>query len=400
MCGSDSLSHPPRIFISYAQYDSNHTARVLEFAYALAADGLAVELDQFHRHEFIDWPRWCAERLDPANTDFVLMVCSLEYRRRIEGQVAHDVGRGVFWEGNLIYGALYRAKANERFVPILFDNEPESALPPVVANWNRFHLHRFGIETGDQGYEDLYRLLTGQPSTAKPNRGTLKRLPPRPAPAARGPEPDAAEIPPTRGAAAPTHSAAASRGVWIFGSLLLLFLIAVFTFAPPTLPEYKQRILALCAALLTGLLGWFLSGEIGLRLDALASRFGDIAVRTSGGLALFVLVLGWWLSPLAPVASSQSSIEDSHLPPPMQSQALAGTIRNARTGEPLSDVQVSLAAYGRTVQSDALGRFRLQVEGPDQASVELMARKPGYQVHEQYATLGNTSLDVDLEEAP
>ncbi|AHF05480.1 hypothetical protein MARPU_08505 [Marichromatium purpuratum 984] len=400
MRGSDSLSHPPRIFISYAQYDADHTARVLELAYALATDGLAVELDQFHRHELIDWPRWCAERLDPANTDFVLMVCSLEYRRRIEGQIAHDVGRGVFWEGDLIYGSLYRAKANERFVLVLLDDTPENALPPVVASWNRFRLHRFGIETGDQGYEALYRLLTGQPTTAKPSLGPLKRLPPRPAPAAHRPGPDVAEMAPTRGAAVLVDSAALSRGVWIFGSLLLLFLVAVFTFAPASLPEYKQRILALCAALLAGLLGWFLSGEIGLRLDALASRFGDLAVRASGGLALFVLVLGWWLSPLAPVASSQSSIENGYPPPLMQPQALAGTIRNAHSGAPLSGVQVSLAAYGLTVESDALGRFRLQVEKPDQTSVELMARKPGYQVHEQYATLGNTSLDIDLKETP
>jgi len=77
---------------------------------------------------------------------------------------------------------------------------------------------------------------------------------------------------------------------------------------------------------------------------------------------------------------------------------LAGNIRNAKTGEPVPGVQVSLPEYGIRAQSDALGRFRMQVEVPYQASVELMARKPGYQPHEQYATMGNRSLDVDLEE--
>jgi hypothetical protein len=51
---------------------------------------------------------------------------------------------------------------------------------------------------------------------------------------------------------------------------------------PNPLPEYKHRILALCAALLAGLFGWFLSGEIGLRIEALQSRFGDLAVRAGG----------------------------------------------------------------------------------------------------------------------
>jgi tetratricopeptide (TPR) repeat protein len=193
MSEGDSPSNPPRIFISYAQYDPAHAARVLELAYALEADGLAVELDQFHGQELIDWPRWCAERLDPENTDFVLMVCSAEYRRRIEGKVDVDSGRGVFWEGNLIYGYLYRAKANERFVPVLFDDAPRSCLPPVVANWNSFPLRRFGLETGDQGYEDLYRLLTGQPATPRPVRGSPKKLPPRalpsPGPAASAVKP-------------------------------------------------------------------------------------------------------------------------------------------------------------------------------------------------------------------
>jgi hypothetical protein len=177
---------PPRVFISYAQYEPAHSAQVLTLAHALAGDGLAVELDQFHGHETVDWPRWCDERLRPENTDFVLMVCTAEYRRRIEGRVELDEGRGVFWEGSLIYGYLYRAKANERFVPLLLDEEPGDSLPPAVANWNHFRLRGFGLHSADQGYEDLYRLLTGQPGTLKPERGALVRLPPRPVPPLEG----------------------------------------------------------------------------------------------------------------------------------------------------------------------------------------------------------------------
>jgi hypothetical protein len=97
------------------------------------------------------------------------------------------------------------------------------------------------------------------------------------------------------------HQSLATR---VFGGLLLLFLFGVFIFAPATLPEYKHRILAVCAALLAGLFGWFLSGDIGVHIEALKSRFGNVAIRATGGLALFVLVLVWWLSPLAPVTST------------------------------------------------------------------------------------------------
>ena len=160
-----------------------------------------------------------------------------------------------------------------------------------------------------------------------------------------------------------------------------------------------MRRLALCAALLAGLFGWFLSGEIDLRLEAMRSRFGEFAVRASGGLSLFVLVLLWWLSPLAPVASvSNGSQTGGAAESAIQLQTLAGNIRNHKTGEPLAGVQVSLPEYGIAVRSDILGHFEMQVEGPYQGNVELMARHPDYLPREKYATLGNQSLDINLEE--
>jgi len=188
MSQEEAARTPPRVFISYAQYEPEHAGRVLALAQALAADGVDVELDQFHAHELVDWPRWCEERLRPENTDFVLLVCTAEYRRRIEGRVDLDQGRGVFWEGDLIYGDLYRAKANERFVPLLLDDEPESSLPPIVANWNHFRFRRFGLASRDSGYEALYRLLTGQPAISKPKPGQVVRLGPRPVPTATSPQ--------------------------------------------------------------------------------------------------------------------------------------------------------------------------------------------------------------------
>ncbi len=103
------------------------------------------------------------------------------------------------------------------------------------------------------------------------------------------------------------HAEHQSLGTWVFGGLLLLFLFGVFAFAPTTLPDYKHRILAVLTALFAGLFGWFLSGEIGIRIGFLKSSFGDVAIRATGSLALFVVVLVWWLGPLAPVTASKDS---------------------------------------------------------------------------------------------
>src|SRR5262245_52413356 len=155
------IARPVRVFISYSQHDpAEHSPRVLAFGNALLDDGIDVELDQYHQQELIDWPRWCEERLRTENSEFVLMICSAEYTRRIENRVAFDEGRGVFWEGNIIYNSLYKAKANERFIPVLFDDESENSLPSVVSGWTHFRVRAFGIASGDFGYTQLYRSLT------------------------------------------------------------------------------------------------------------------------------------------------------------------------------------------------------------------------------------------------
>jgi tetratricopeptide (TPR) repeat protein len=169
---------PPRIFVSYAQQSERHSEAVLALAQALNDDGLSVELDRYHQHELIDWPRWCEGQLKPEQSDFVLMICSAEYCRRIDNQVAWDVGRGVFWEGRLIYNAIYLAKANTRFIPVLLGDESDDAVPDVMQGWTRFRLHAFGSATADPGYLDLLRLLTRQPAIPRPIPGPPTLLPP------------------------------------------------------------------------------------------------------------------------------------------------------------------------------------------------------------------------------
>ncbi len=109
-------------------------------------------------------------------------------------------------------------------------------------------------------------------------------------------------------------------GTWVFGSLFFLFFVGVFVFAPETLPEFKQRMLAIASALLAGLFGYFLTGEMGLEIQSIKSRFGEMGVKATGGIAVFVLVLVWWLSPLAPVGSETAP------PPAKVIQIGSGTV--------------------------------------------------------------------------
>ncbi|MGO8673401.1 MAG: toll/interleukin-1 receptor domain-containing protein [Capsulimonadaceae bacterium] len=76
----------PTVFISYAHESDDHAARVLAFADQLVADGIDVLLDQYDPNPAEGWPVWMQLGLDRA--DFVLMVCSPAYQRRVMRQEA------------------------------------------------------------------------------------------------------------------------------------------------------------------------------------------------------------------------------------------------------------------------------------------------------------------------
>jgi len=93
---------------------------------------------------------------------------------------------------------------------------------------------------------------------------------------------------------------------WIFGTLLLVFILGVFVFAPSSLPPFKQRLLAFICALLAGFFAFFFTGTIGVTWRG---------VQATGGIGAFVLVLWWWSSGLAPVKVSQTTEPPDSGPP-------------------------------------------------------------------------------------
>jgi TIR domain len=155
----------PKVFISYSHDSPEHSARVLAFAWALRRKGIDVELDQFHGEEITDWPRWCNEQISRECSDFVVCICTAEYRRRIEGKVPPEKGKGVYWEGSLLDDDIYDAKGNRRLIPILFEDEPETSIPRFLRGWTFCRLHEFTLT--DTGYEHLLRILTRQAKVGK-----------------------------------------------------------------------------------------------------------------------------------------------------------------------------------------------------------------------------------------
>lgn len=157
------------VFISYSHDSAEHAERVLQFANQLRTHGIDAELDQYQTQPAQGWPRWCEEQLRPENSDFVLVICTRTYLERVEGKAPANEGRGVYWEGSILYNYLYGAKGDERFLLVLVDDDAEDFIPIPLRGYNRYRIRQFDL--ADQGYEDLYRTLTNQPKAAKPPVG-------------------------------------------------------------------------------------------------------------------------------------------------------------------------------------------------------------------------------------
>ena len=180
------MADAPRVFISYSHDSAEHADRVIALAYALCDDGIDVTLDRYvHPAPAEGWPRWMERNLDEAQ--FVLMVCTATYRRRVLGRERPGTGLGVHWEGNLIYNRIYHDQpSGSRFISILLPGSGPAHIPGPVQGHAYYRIATFDLT--DPGFEALYRHLTDQPATPRPDRGPIITLPPRPRPqTVRGP---------------------------------------------------------------------------------------------------------------------------------------------------------------------------------------------------------------------
>ena len=164
---------PPKVFISYSHDTIQHQERVLALADRLRGDGIDAEIDQYNASPPEGWPLWCERQIEDA--DFVLMVCTETYHRRVKGDEQPGQGRGVVWEAGIIRQILYDAgTVSDKFVPILFsDSSPEQIPRPIKgSSWH--------VVDREDGYKSLLRRLTQQPAFARPALGAMRALPARP----------------------------------------------------------------------------------------------------------------------------------------------------------------------------------------------------------------------------
>jgi hypothetical protein len=165
-------TRPDEVFISYSWDSEHHVATVLEISNRLRSEGVDCVLDQYEESPSEGWPRWMDRQIRDAQ--FVLMVCTENYYKKVMNETAANVGRGVKWEGGLIYQHIYNAGANNnKFIPVILKADDERFIPTPLQGATHYDLSTV------RGYERLYARLLGRPLADKPKLGSARPLPKR-----------------------------------------------------------------------------------------------------------------------------------------------------------------------------------------------------------------------------
>ena len=166
-----ALSPVPKLLISYSHDSRRHEDRVHRLADRLNADGFDTWIDQYSPAPSDGWRSWMETQI--RNADFVLLVCTDTYLRRVRKRDDSARSRGVLWEASLIHNLLYAGdKHIEKLIPILFDETLQPSIPPYS---NAMH---YQVDSAG-GLEDLYRHITDQPRFQVPLLQKLCPLPPK-----------------------------------------------------------------------------------------------------------------------------------------------------------------------------------------------------------------------------
>lgn len=147
---------PPKVFVCYSRESAEHDDLVLALADKLRSEGVDAWIDRYVTSPPEGWPAWIRNQV--VHADFVLLVCSAQFRRRFEGNFpgkTDHAHRAVAWEGLLASQLVYGDREqNARFIPVLLPGGTVQDIPVELRSSTLYGL--------PEQYEELYRRLVGE----------------------------------------------------------------------------------------------------------------------------------------------------------------------------------------------------------------------------------------------
>lgn len=151
----------PRVFVSYSHDDDEHRRRALLLTRRLRSVHVDAWIDRYVENDPpASWPHWMFQELE--RSDFVIMICTEIYKRRVQGQEVPGAGYGAAWEGSIITHNLYQGLAfaeTSPYIPVVFQQSDLAHIPYFVAGASHYL-----IDVDDNtGLDGLVRRLLHEP---------------------------------------------------------------------------------------------------------------------------------------------------------------------------------------------------------------------------------------------
>lgn len=159
----------PSVFISYSHDSDLHKHKVRDLSASLLSDGVDCTIDQYEAAPNKGWLQWMANQI--RESEYVILVCTETYQKRIEGREEEGIGRGVKWEGMHILNLIYRSDCqNTKFIPIIFESKDRIFIPDALISFTQFDLSQ------KAEYKNLNMFLWGELALDKPLLGEKRNF--------------------------------------------------------------------------------------------------------------------------------------------------------------------------------------------------------------------------------
>lgn len=149
----------PEVFISYSWDSEEHKKWVRELATRLRHDGVDVTLDQWHAQPGDKLPQFMERAI--RESDFVLIVCSSNYKLKSDGRTG-----GSGYEGDIMTGEALTDQTTRKFIPLLRSNEWSQASPSWLLG--NYYIDFRGNPFSELCYKELMLTICKQRSEPPP----------------------------------------------------------------------------------------------------------------------------------------------------------------------------------------------------------------------------------------
>lgn len=172
----------PTVFVSWAHTQKGWNRQMIQFWQESVATlastlrqrfGIDADVDLFHLDEMVDWTRFGQRSVEQA--DRVLVVLSRSWAERWSGTNGPTEGAGAAREADTLHGLFSQNQEawQKKIIIAMLPEVEDSILPPDLDRVPRVRVDPSDLDS----YDNLVRLLTGQPRYRKPSLGSVPELP-------------------------------------------------------------------------------------------------------------------------------------------------------------------------------------------------------------------------------